>query len=268
MSRAIWTTTVLCSMVLAGCGGDEKDQGTTAAENAQGGRSRGMSGAERAEDDKSRCSWDQPDREVSEYDTNGDEQPDVRKVFKQMGKAPNTHLVLICREADLNGDGIKDIVRYYNDEGRPVREEADRNFDGQMDELSYFQEGRTIRQELDTNADGQVDMKIFFKDGEPLRAERDMAGRSTANQWHPDRWEYYEEGRLVRMGTDLDGDGRADRWDRNQELADQIEREKKQNEDGEGASEEEGVVDDDIGGEDAGVGGGEQASDGADSAQG
>jgi hypothetical protein len=44
-----------------------------------------------------------------------------------------------------------------------------------------------------------------------------MASRSTADQWRPDRWEYYAEGRTVRIGADLDGDGKVDRWDRDEE---------------------------------------------------
>ncbi|MFO0713327.1 MAG: hypothetical protein U0353_25960 [Sandaracinus sp.] len=169
-------------------------------------------------DDHGRCETNTSDREVSEYDTSGDEVPDVRRVFRRAGDPPLIRLVLVCREADLNGDGTKDVVRYYNDEGRPLREEADRNFDSQIDTITYFQDGRVVRQEIDDNADGRVDMKIFFDDnGAPLRAERDLAGRSTPTQWHPDRWEYFERGRMVRMGTDIDGDGRVDRWDRDHE---------------------------------------------------
>lgn len=171
-------------------------------------------------DDRGRCETDGIDREVSEYDTSGDEIPDVRRVFRRAGDPPLVRLVLTCREADLNGDGTKDVVRYYNDEGRPLREEADRNFDGQIDTITYFQDGRIVRQEMDDNADGRVDMKVFFDDsGVALRSERDIAGRSTPTQWHPDRWEYFEHGRMVRMGTDIDGDGRVDRWDRDHERA-------------------------------------------------
>jgi hypothetical protein len=123
---------------------------------------------------------------------------------------------LICRETDVNADGTKDVVRYYTDEGQPLREEADRNLDGRMDEVTIFQQGQILRQEFDTTGNGVVDTKIFFDNGQPLRAERDMAGRSTPEKWHADRWEYYEEGRVVRMGTDLDGDGKVDRWDRDE----------------------------------------------------
>ncbi len=171
-------------------------------------------------EDHGRCDTDGADREVSEYDTSGDEIPDVRRVFRRAGDPPLIRLILTCRESDLNGDGTKDVVRYYNDEGRPLREEADRNFDGQIDTITYFQDGRIVRQETDDNGDGRVDMKTFFDDdGDALRTERDMSGRSTPTQWHPDRWEYFEDGRMVRMGTDIDGDGRVDRWDRDHDRA-------------------------------------------------
>ena len=74
--------------------------------------------------------------------------------------------------------------------------------------------------EIDQNADGRVDTKIYYDDdGAAIRTERDLAGRSTGETWRPDRWEYFENGRMVRMGTDVDGDGRVDRWDRDHEYA-------------------------------------------------
>jgi hypothetical protein len=165
-----------------------------------------------------KCQGRDPRHEVSEYDTSGDNMPDVRKVFLRVGEGPLARLVLICRESDLNADGNKDVVRYYSDESRPLREESDRNFDGRMDEITVFQEGMILRQEFDNTNDGKVDTKIFFDRGKALRAERDLNGRSTPDRWQPDRWEYFEEGRMVRMGTDLDGDGKVDRWDRDMHL--------------------------------------------------
>ncbi len=161
-----------------------------------------------------RCDGTVAGREVSEYDTSGDDKYDVRKVFVALGEGVETRLVMICRELDLNGDGIKDVIRYYDDEGRTLREEADRDFDGKMDLSLIYQDGKVERKESDDDRDGDIDTKIFYEDGKPLRAERDLAGRSTVAEWRPDRWEYYEDGRMVRMGTDLDGDTRVDRWDR------------------------------------------------------
>ncbi len=196
------------AVALIGCGDDEEEARETAPERAEA-----ASGGERPADDQGRCEGG-TDREVSEYDTSGDDYPDVRKVFLVKGTGRLARLILICREADLNGDGTKDIVRYYNDEGRPAREEADRDFDGKMDEVTFFERGRIARMEQDTTGDGAIDTKVFYENGRPLRGERDMAGRSTAGNWRPDTWEYYEDGRVVRSGVDLDGDGRVDRWDR------------------------------------------------------
>lgn len=212
MKRLLVIAALVSVPVLGACGGasEQADRSSTR-------RSRSVAGAgDRASNANAqgRCDATAANREVSEYDTSGDENPDVRKVFLQVGRAPLIRLVLICREADLNADGTKDIVRYYNDEGRPLREEADRNFDGQMDEIAFFENGRVARSESDTNADGKVDTKIFYERGQPVRSERDMGGRSTPERWQPDRWEYFEEGRMVRMGADVDGDGVVDRWDR------------------------------------------------------
>ena len=161
-----------------------------------------------------RCDASKPGREVSQYDTSGDGKNDVRKVFVALGEGVEERLVMICREADVNGDGRKDVVRYYDDEGRSLREESDRDFDGRMDMALVFQDGKVVQQEIDENRDGKVDTKIFVADGKFVRTERDLAGRSTPDRWRPDRWEYYENDRVIRMGTDVDGDSKVDRWDR------------------------------------------------------
>lgn len=202
---------LVLSLLVAGCGskeptpvmspGSEPAEATSGGEQADGGR----------------CVPDGPGYEVTEYDTSGDNTPDVRKLFKTMGQGSLARLVLVCREADLNGDRRKDIVRLYTDEGRPMREEADRDFDGRIDEVTRFTNGRVSLREIDTNGNGVIDTKIFFEGGQPVRAERDLANRSTKGQWQPDRWEYYADGRTVRIGSDLDGDGKVDRWDRDEE---------------------------------------------------
>lgn len=214
MQRRDWQlATLLVAILATACSGKgEVEAGGQA-------KSLGSGGEEGAKlDGKTHCAANDAEHESSEYDTSGDDVPDVRKVFLRVGKAPLVRLVLVCRESDLNADGTKDVVRYYNEEGRPLREEADRDFDGDMDEVTFFQEGVIVRQEFDSSGDGKVDTKIFFESGKPLRAERDLAARSTVNQWQPNRWEYFEGGRMVRMGTDLDGDGKVDRWDRDARL--------------------------------------------------
>lgn len=206
---------VLLALLAPACSKDAEQAARTGKDGkAIATRSKTLtSGAEQVAD-AAKCDGNAAQHEVSEYDTSGDEQPDVRKVFLRVGEGTLARLVLICRESDLNADGNKDVVRSYSEEGRPLREEADRNFDGRMDELTLFQEGQILRQEFDANNDGRIDTKIFFDAGKPLRTERDLTGRSSIDRWQPDRWEYFEDGRVVRMGTDLDGDGKVDRWDR------------------------------------------------------
>lgn len=214
MTRALIGLGLLLALA-PGCGGGQSQQ------RARRRSTDSSSSTEHAAvDDHGRCDTTSAGLEVSEYDTSGDSTPDVRRVFRRVGTAPLTRLVLACRESDLDGDGTKDVVRYYNEEGRPLREEADRNFDGNLDTITIFQDGHIVRQEIDENNDGRIDSKVYFDDeGHATRTERDLAGRSTASEWHPDRWEYYEDGRMVRMGTDLDGDGRVDRWDRDHDRA-------------------------------------------------
>jgi hypothetical protein len=165
-------------------------------------------------DDRSRCDANQPGRTVSEYDTNSDGVPDVRKVYQLSGEGPEARSTLICREVDLNHDGTKDIFRFYNAEGRTVREEADRDFDGRIDVITYFDRGEVVRREFDTNRDGHVDMRIFYRERRPYRAERELNNNNSPD-FRPDYWEYYDaRGSVVRMGWDYNGDERADQWDR------------------------------------------------------
>jgi hypothetical protein len=201
----------LVSLAVIGCGSKSPEPVTSPGAS----QAEATSGGEVA--DAGRCMPDGPGYEVTEYDTSGDTTPDVRKLFKTMGEGSLTRLVLVCREADLNGDRRKDIVRLYNDEGRPVREEADRDFDGQIDEVTHFANGSVTLREIDTTGNGMIDTKIFYEAGNPVRAERDMTGKSTLATWQPDRWEYFADGRTVRVGTDVNGDGKVDRWDRDEE---------------------------------------------------
>ncbi|MCA9602359.1 MAG: hypothetical protein KC417_10055, partial [Myxococcales bacterium] len=210
MTRNLSLFLVIAVALASACGGGAEGEKKTTSGKAISNSSRATP---LGNSDPGRCDATGADREISEYDTTGDNVPDVRKVFMKVGAVPFSRLVMICREADVNGDGDKDVVRYYNDEGRPVREEADRNFDGKMDEITVYENGRIVLVELDADHNGIVDSKTFFEGGRPARSEKDTVGRSTTTEWKPDRWEYFEHGRMVRMGTDVDGDGRVDRWD-------------------------------------------------------
>ncbi len=165
-------------------------------------------------DDKSLCDWkNKNDREASEVAGPGSISPNVRRVYQVVGMGEDRHKVLVCREIDTNFDGVKDVVRRYNDKGESVAEEADSNFDGKIDTWITFVKGRLAEVKLDTTYDGNVDEWKYYSSGKLSRVTRD-----TNRDNKPDVWEIYREGKLERMGVDVDGDEHVDRWDHDNEL--------------------------------------------------
>ncbi|MBX3127293.1 MAG: hypothetical protein KF718_11295 [Polyangiaceae bacterium] len=166
-------------------------------------------------DDRSSCDFrGRNDREVIETTGPGAFQPNIRRVFAIVGEGEETRRVLLCREVDTNLDGVKDVVRLYNDRGEATGEQADTNYNGRIDTWISFSRGRVSKVQVDTNGDGKPDQARFYVDGKLSRLQRD-----TNFNGKMDVWEIYEGGRLQRMGVDLDHDGIVDRWDRDEELA-------------------------------------------------
>jgi hypothetical protein len=164
-------------------------------------------------DDRSRCEWrGRNDRETSETAGPGSFTPNVRRVYQIVGTGDDRRKVLVCREIDTNFDGVKDVVRRYNDSGESLHEEADSNFDGRIDTWITFAKGRLAEVRVDNNGDGNVDEWKFYSSGKLARIKRD-----TNRDSKPDVWEIYQDGKLERMGVDLDGDERVDRWDHDNE---------------------------------------------------
>jgi hypothetical protein len=185
------------------CGGSE-----TAAQSARGPKQ--VSGI--AQDDRSRCDFKgRTDREVAETVGPGAVQPNIRRVFAVVGEGEDRRKVLLCREVDTNLDGVKDVVRTYNDKGEVLNELADANYDGKIDTWAQFSRGRIAKVQVDSNRDTTPDETWFYVRGKLNRVQRD-----TNHDGKPDVWEIYDDGRLQRMGIDLDHDGHVDRWDRDE----------------------------------------------------
>lgn len=104
----------------------------------------------------------------------GTGRPDVARVYKREGgfRSPS---FLSCREVDLNGDGRKDMLVYYEPDGRKSREEFDQDYDGIADVKGFYEQGKLVRQELDVNHDGKADVVQHFEAGKLVRSERVMA---------------------------------------------------------------------------------------------
>ena len=160
--------------------------------------------------------------EVSETSGPGALKPNIRRVFKTFGDGDSRHKSLVCREVDTNLDGIKDVVRTFNEKGEAMHDEADTDWDGHVDLWINFVDGRMAEEDADTNHDGKPDVWKFYMNGQLQRVRRD---RNFDGK--PDVWEIYAKGKLERMGVDESYDGHVDRWDRDliaQAQADEAER--------------------------------------------
>lgn len=185
-------------------------------------------------DDRSLCAWKgKSDREASEVAGPGAITPNVRRVYQIVGAGEDRHKVLICREIDTNFDGVKDVVRKYNDKGESISEDADSNYDGKVDTWITFIKGRLAEVKLDASFDGKPDEWKYFSGGKLVRVVRD-----SNFDGKPDVWEIYREGHLERMGVDVDGDEHVDRWDHDNEMRRRFEEAERKKEEAERAAQE------------------------------
>jgi hypothetical protein len=208
VKRLILAAVPLAVFGFLACGSDEKKPPQAAIQD-------GRAIDKHNSDDRSNCDFKgRNDRDVQETTSPGAVQPNIRRVFAIVGVGEEARRVLLCREVDTNLDGVKDVVRIYNDKGEATQEKADKDWNGHIDTWISFGRGRIAKVETDKNGDGVPDVTSHYVDGQLSRVQRD-----TNNDRKPDVWEIYEKGRLQRMGVDLDKDGHVDRWDRDEDLA-------------------------------------------------
>jgi hypothetical protein len=161
-------------------------------------------------DDNALCDFQgRADREVAESVGTGALQPSIRRVYRVFGEGDQRRRVLVCREADTNLDGRKDLVRQYNERGEALEERADSNYDGTLDTWIRFTNGRIAQVQVDLDGDGKAEEIRYYQRGKLSRVQRD-----SNRDGKPDIWEIYAKGHLERMGVDVDFDGRVDRWNR------------------------------------------------------
>ena len=134
-------------------------------------------------------------------DVNNDGTPDIRHV-QQAG-------VDRCVQFDMNFDGIIDITRFFGPDGSSiVREEHDFDFDGRLDQISFFENGQIARNELDTNFDNRIDTWLWCNNNLLERSERDRRHNGRA-----DTWEVFQAGVIAEARYDENNDGNPDRWE-------------------------------------------------------
>ncbi|MCP4199321.1 MAG: hypothetical protein GY762_19425 [Proteobacteria bacterium] len=197
MKMRLWVLCTIISLAM-GCAGAKKDADHGGDAPRRLGRI----------DSGSRCKV-KDDQVEEQVDLNQDGEPDVRRVFIELQDGTR---VLVCRESDLDFDGVRDVFVFYDEEGEIIRDEVNLDYKDQVDIISIYSKGKIVKQEIDTNSDSQIDRVRYLEDGVPIRVEGDTDGNGVV-----DYWEYYEEGKLIRIGVDQDGDGKADDWSRDRE---------------------------------------------------
>jgi hypothetical protein len=167
-------------------------------------------------DDRSLCEgfvhWrNNPQLEFSETAGTGSIRPNVRRIYKLVGEKDDRHEVVLCREVDTNLDGLKDVVRTFNEKGEPAHEEADTNYDGRIDNWVNFAAGRIVEEDLDTTySTGKPNEWKYYVNGELSRIKKN----THCPGGKPDVWEIYFKNHMERIGNDSSCDGHIDRWDR------------------------------------------------------
>jgi hypothetical protein len=130
------------------------------------------------------------------YDQNGDGSNDLT-YFYRVGAQ-----YAYKGELDRNFDGSVDLTEYYADGGIYVRLEADDNFDGFAESRTTYDTGNPARTNIDHDRDGDTDVQVTYRSGVISREEiQDARTRQAA------RVNYYENLRLTRSESDLNGDG-------------------------------------------------------------
>lgn len=197
MGLRTWSSLGLA--VLVACGGGKKDPSEPKGMEATGGSTKV---------DSTLCETE--GKEVETFDLNGDNKPDLWKLYK-MSKGSR---ILTCKQGDLNFDGNKDLVVALNDNGNTEFEKVDLDFQKGFDAFYKYEEQPGGRQSLlfevqrDSNFDGKYDIiEKYDTSGKITELQRDSNGDAK-----PDVWEQYESGELVAILYDEQPyDGKVDR---------------------------------------------------------
>ena len=87
-------------------------------------------------------------------DTNDDGEPD-RWIYISGGAVDRI-------EVDRDFDGKVDYIIFYDEEDLKKEEQLDYNFDGEMDDFYFYAKGKLKRREIDTNYDTEIDVWVYL----------------------------------------------------------------------------------------------------------
>ncbi len=149
---------------------------------------------------------------IETADINIDKKDDVWVYFVETTDPANrnqTTKKLVKKEADLNFDGKKDVVRLYDTKEQLSEETADLDFDGKKDIHIVWKNGVVQVKDFYHSHKELVFIRKIYVEGKlgELRRDEDMDGVF-------DYCELWQEGLRVRqVGRDLTGDGECDTWE-------------------------------------------------------
>jgi hypothetical protein len=119
---------------------------------------------------------------------------------------------ILCREADLNFDGRKDVFRVFA-EGTALYEDQDWDFDGVLDARVRFAGGVPISMAFGAGLDGDhPQMIVLLQAGQLRRVKRHVVGDENYDIHELFQVMYGDtDPSLFSIGVDFDGDGFMDR---------------------------------------------------------
>ncbi len=107
------------------------------------------------------------------------------------------------------------IPTYDPTTGKLTRLTADLNKNGKIDTWTYMDGAIPLRTEQDRDEDGKIDRwEYVAPDGKILK----VLISATGDPNRITRWESYEQGRLVLVEEDTNGDGRPDKWEKHNDV--------------------------------------------------
>ena len=121
------------------------------------------------------------------------------------------------RPARTGADRIK--ASYDDTSGRLTKLAYDADGDGKAETWGYMDGVRVIRLEADENNDSQIDRWEYHRNvpnakspANPLDTVERIE-RATRYDGKVSRWEFFDQGALIRVEEDTSGDGKVDKWE-------------------------------------------------------
>ena len=127
-------------------------------------------------------------------DYNGDGRLDEKWIYRD-GRLARV-------ESDRNRDGKVDFIFFYDRRGVLHKSKSDDNFDGVYETKSRYRQGLIRRTDSDVNQDGEIDITYRFEND--LLEEVEIVGPDPGS---PRKRQVFHMGKLTSAEYDADGDG-------------------------------------------------------------